>query len=182
MFFTFLKVSAILIIAVALLICIGVGFIRLIDYFEEHPYGSKELVKKVVYTSMALHTIFLLTGMPILQIVFSLAIQYLYASAFNNDEHTLLQLTDPKFLGGLFGSLVNYFLMLRFFTVYEKKLILFVPYLAIIWATPICFFFSVNATEDTIFVKKGGRRNKTYAGLFVDWVFSLGGKMKELKK
>lgn len=182
MVFTFLKVSAILLVAILLLICVGVGFIRLIDYFEEHPYGSKELVRKVVYTSMALHVLFLITGMPVLQIIFSLAIQYCYFTAFSSEEHTLLHVTDPKFIGGLIGSLVNYFLMLRFFTIYEKRLLLFVPYLCIIWATPICFFFSVNATEDAMFVKKGGRKNKTYAGLLVDWIFSLGGKVRELKR
>ncbi|ELA42355.1 uncharacterized protein VICG_00453 [Vittaforma corneae ATCC 50505] len=158
MIFTFLKVSVFLILGILALVGIGVGFIWLIDYFDANPYGSKELVQKVLYTSVALHVLFLLTGMPILQILYSLGVQYCFNTLF--DTYSLIRVEDPRFIGGLIGSLVNYFLMLRFFTVYEKKIILFIPYLCIIWATPVCFFFSISVNEDTLFVKKGGKKEQ----------------------
>lgn len=176
MTFAFLKISIFFLLGIAVLIGVGVGFIRLIDYFEENPYGSKELIRKIVYTSMALHILFLFTGMPILHILFSLAVQYCYNCLFN--VYPFVRLEDPKFIAGLLGSLINYFLMLRFFTIYEKRILLFIPYLCIIWATPICFFFSMTATEDALFIKKGGRKTKTYAGLLIDWIFTLGGKAR----
>lgn len=181
MSFVFLKISFFIILGILALVFIGVGFIRLVDYFDENPYGSKDLVQKVLYTSVALHVLFLITGMPILQIIFSLSIQYCLQTLF--DTYSEIRMNDPKLIAGFIGSLINYFLMLRFFTIYEKKLILFIPYLCIIWATPICFFFSISVSEDAIFIKKkGGKKNKTYAGVFLDWMLSLGGKVRELKK
>lgn len=179
MIIEFFKVSTILIFVAGLLICLGVGIIKLIDYLEENPYGSKDLIQKVVYTSIALHILFLVMGMPILQIIFSLTVQYSFNCMF--DTYPFIKPEDPKFIYGVVGSLINYFLMIRFISLSSSKVMMIIPYFLIIWASPVCFFFSMSATEDTLFVKKGGKKNKTYAGLFIEWIFSLGNKVKEIK-
>lgn len=179
MLLNFLKVTAILVLVIGFLICLGVCIIKLIDYLEENPYGSKDLIQKIVYTSVALHIVFLLSGMPFLQLLFSLSIQYSYNCMF--DSYPLVRPEDPKFIYGLVASLVNYFLMIRFISIKGIGFALIIPFFVIIWTTPICFFFSMSATENTVFLKKDGHKNKTYAGLLVDWLFSIGNKVKEMK-
>ncbi|KAM0681177.1 hypothetical protein GINT2_000371 [Glugoides intestinalis] len=167
----YIKSFFILIFVILLLILLGVGIIKFIEYLEDNPYGSKELIQKVVYTSVALHVLLFISGMQILQLAFSLSIQYTYNCMF--DSYPFIRPEDPKFIYGLIASLVNYFLMIRFVSMNSIRLIFILPYFLIIWATPICFFFSMSATEDALFIKKGGKKTRTYVGLCLDWLFSL---------
>lgn len=176
MILNFFKVTSILVLTVGLLISLGLGIIKLIDYLEENPYGSKALIQKIVYTSVAAHLLFLFMGMPILQILLSLSIQYAYHCLF--DIYPIVKPEDPRFIYGLVGSLVNYFLMIRFISMSNGSILAIIPYFAIIWSTPIFFFFSMSATEDALFIKKTGKRNKTYAGMAVEWAYSFGTKLK----
>lgn len=176
MLWNFMKLSFILILVIGLLIVLGVGTIKFIDYLEENPYGSKHLIQKMVYGSVAFHVVFLLLGVSIPQILFSLSIQYSYNCLF--DSYPVIRPEDPRFIYGLVGSLVNYFLMIRFISMNSVRILVMIPCFAIIWLTPVCFFFSMSATEDTLFVKKTGRKNKTYAGMLLDFLFSLGRKDK----
>ena len=173
----FLKVTSILLISVSLLIALGLGVIKLIDYLEENPYGSKALIQKIVYSCVAAHLIFLIMDMPILQILFSLSIQYAYHCLF--DIYPIVKPEDPRFIYGLVASLVNYFLMIRFISISNGSVLAIIPYFIIIWATPIFFFFSMSATEDALFIKKTGQKNKTYAGMALDWAFNFGKKLKD---
>lgn len=179
MFLDFLKVSFILVLVIGSLVVLGVGIIKFIDYLEENPYASKHFIQKIVYGSVAFHTVFLLIGISIPQILFSLSIQYSYNCLF--DSYPVIRPEDPKFIYGLVGSLINYFLMIRFISMNSIRLLVVVPCFFIVWLTPVCFFFSMSATEDTLFIKKTGRKNKTYAGMLLDFLFSLGRKDKANK-
>lgn len=179
MIVSFLKVTSILILTLSLVAACGLGVIKLIDYLEENPYGSKAFIQKIVYSSIMAHLIFLFMGMPILQILFSLSIQYAYHCLF--DIYPIVKPDDPRFIYGLVGSLVNYFLMIRFISLNDGSLLSIIPYFLIIWTTPIVFFFSMSATEDSLFVKKTGKKNKTYAGMALEWAFNLGNKLREKK-
>lgn len=174
MFWDLLKLSFILIVVIILLIILGVGIIKFIDYLEENPYASKHFIQKIVYSSVAFHIVFLLIGISIPQILFSLSIQYSYNCLF--DSYPVIRPEDPRFIYGLIGSLINYFLMIRFISMNSTKLLIVIPCFFIIWLTPVCFFFSMSATEDTLFIKKTGKKNKTYAGMLLDFLFSLGRK------
>lgn len=175
----FFKVSLVLILVIAFVIGIGVAIIKFIDYLEENPYGSKKLIEYILYTAVACHILFLFIGISIPQILFSLSIQYAYHCLF--DAYPIIKPEDPKFIYGLVASLVNYFLMIRFISTYNPGLLMIVPCFIIIWITPVCFFFSMSATEDTLFIKTKGKTNVTYAGKFIDWIFKLGREAKALK-
>lgn len=177
MILKFFKITSILILVAGALIGLGLGIIRLIDYLEENPYGSKDLIQKIIYASVIGHLVFLFMGMRLWQIIFSLSIQYTYHCLF--DVYPIVKPEDPRFIYGLVGSLVNYFFMIQFISTSNGHIALIIPYFIIIWTTPIFFFFSMSATEDALFVKKTGKRNKTYAGMALDWALSFGKKLKD---
>lgn len=177
MLLNFFKVTFILVVVVGILGLLGIGIIRLIDYLEENPYGSKELIKKIVYSSVVAHLIFLVMGMSWWQILFSLSIQYTYHCLF--DVYPIVKPEDPRFIYGLVGSLLNYFFMIRFISLSGSHVAFIIPYFIIIWTTPVFFFFSMSATEDALFIKKTGRKNKTYAGMALDWALSFGKRLKD---
>lgn len=169
-----------LVMVIGVIILAGVVCVRFIDYIEENPYGSKSLIEKIIYIVVGSHILFLFMRLPILHILFSLSISYAYNCLL--DSHAEIQTSDPRFLYGIIGSLVSYFLMIRFISIHHTSLLLIIPCFCIIWVVPICFFFSMSATEDTLFKKTKGGSTKTYAGQFVDYIFSLGKKSSELKR
>lgn len=171
MVLAYINTFFILLFIILFLILLGVGIIKFIEYLEDNPYGSKELIQKVVYASVALHVLLLIAGMRFWQLAFSLSIQYTYNCMF--DSYPFIRPEDPKFIYGLVASLINYFLMIRFISINSISLIFILPYFLIIWSTPICFFFSMSATEDALFIKKGGKKTRTYVGLCLDWLFSF---------
>lgn len=179
MVLNFIYVSFFVILAILCLVAISLGVIKLIDYLEENPYGSKDMIQNVVYASVALHILFLLSGMSYFQLLFSLSIQYCFNTMF--DVYPLIKPEDIRFIYGAIGSLVNYFLMIRFISVQKLSLLTIIPYFIIIWATPICFFFSMSASEDNLFLNKPGIKNKTYAGMAIDWVLKFGKKQEKAR-
>lgn len=169
-----LKIFLILFDITAIIVGIVLCIIKFIDYLDENPYASKKVIEKVVYSTVAGHLIFLFIGVPFLQILFSLSIQYSYHCLF--DSYPIIKPEDPRFIYGLVGSLINYFLMIRFVSIHTIGVFLLICSFTIVWITPVCFFFSMSATEETLFIKSKGRENKTYARIALDYI-SLYSKM-----
>jgi hypothetical protein len=169
----FIKTSFIFVAIVALIVGAGVATVRSIDYIEENPYAAKEKIQLVVYFVIFSHSFLLYHGIPIYHLALSLAIQYAFNCFF--DVYPVIRPEDPKFIFGLVGSLINHFLLIKFF--FDKSLgfISIILCFIIIWTTPFCFFFSMSAAEDNMFIKKSGKSNhKTYVRLAFESLMNLG--------
>ncbi|KAI5148317.1 hypothetical protein ENBRE01_0250 [Enteropsectra breve] len=172
MLWEFFKTTAILVLIVGLIGAIGVGAMRSIDFIEENPYAAREKIQKAIYAVIAAHALFLFLRVPILHILFSLSIQY----AFNTLFHTypFIKVEDPKFIYGIIASLVNHFLLIRFFINASYGLLFIAISFVIIWATPLSFFFSMSASDDALFDRSSGKATRTYVGLFLEYLMKLG--------
>lgn len=166
----FIKVTFVLCIIIALIIAAGIGIVKFIDYLDENPYASKDLIQNILYIAVGSHLLFLFIGVPFLQILFSLSIQYSYHCLF--DSYPIIKPEDYRFIYGLVGSLINYFLMIRFITVVNIRIITVILCFVVIWITPVCFFFSMSAGDETLFIKSKGRVSETYVGQFLKWIRS----------
>lgn len=180
MFLEFLQASLLFVAIVAGIIGGGIGIVRAIDYIEDNPYAAKEKIQMIVHGTMGMHALFLFMGLPIWHILFSFSIQYALHSLFV--LYPAIRPEDPRFIYGILGSLVNHFLFIKFFVDENKNILLIILSFIIIWVTPFCFFFSMSASDDNLFVKKNdGKGNKTYAGILVDWLMTVGRKRTAAK-
>ncbi|ORD95187.1 hypothetical protein ECANGB1_2768 [Enterospora canceri] len=177
MFLEFLKVSGIFVTIVAAVIGVCIVTIRSIEYIEENTYAAKEKIVKIIYFTMACYIFFMLKGMSFLHLLLGLGIQY----TFNILMHTYpaIKPEDPKFIGAVLGSLVNHFLMIKFFFDKSGSIFMIVFAFVIVWLTPFCMFFSMSATDDVLFVKNPNKPLKTYAGMFLDWLLHISKKRRE---
>ena len=177
MFFEFIKISSIFILIVVAVIAVCVGTIRAIEYIEENTYAAKSKIQNIIYFSMCCYVFFMLKGMPIWQILFGLGVQYTFHCLMNS--YPAIRPEDPRFLGGVLGSLVNHFLMIKFFFEKSGNILIIIFAFAIVWLTPFCFFFSMSATDDVLFVKNSNKHVKTYAGMLLDYLLNLGKKNQQ---
>lgn len=174
MIFEFLKTSFIFVAVIATLAIAGVAIVRSIDYIEENTYAVKSRIQAVVYTVIGLHAYMMFIGMPIWHVLLSLSIQYAFNCFF--ESYPVVRPEDPKFIYGVLGSLVNHFLLIRVFIQQSSSFVTVALCFVIIWTTPFCFFFTMSASEDALFIKKTGKGTKTYAGLALDWLWNFGRK------
>lgn len=172
MILEFLKTTAIFISIIGVIIIGGVAIVRSIEYIEENTYAVKDTIQKIVYTVMALHVYMLYMGMPLWHALFSMSIQYAFHCFF--DVYPVIRPEDPKFIYGVLGSLVNHFLLIRMFINQSSGFVTVVLCFIIIWMTPFCFFFTMSASEDALFVKKTGKGTKTYVGIALEWLWNFG--------
>jgi Transmembrane adaptor Erv26 len=177
MIYDFLKSSFIFLSIIALIVAAGVATVRSIDYIEENPYAAKEKIQNLVYFVIFSHLFLLYQGIPLYHLAISLSIQYAFNCFF--ESYPIIKPEDPKFIYGLIGSLINHFLLIKFF--FDKSIGFFSIVLCfiIIWATPFGFFFSMSAAEDNMFIKKAGRPNhKTYVRMAFEALMNIGKKDK----
>jgi len=153
---------------------IGIGAVRSINYIEENPYAAKEKIQMIVYGIIASHMFFMIIRLPLYVIIFSLTIQYAFNALF--DSYPFIKPEDPKFLYGVLASLVNHFLLIKFFVGHSYGIIVVILSFIIIWATPFCFFFSMSAADDAPFANHSGKSTKTYVGMAFDWLMTIGKK------
>lgn len=158
----------------------GIGIIRFIEYLEENPYGSQKLLGQIIIGVISSHILFLYLRISIWHILLSLSIQYCFYCLL--DSHAEIETTDPRFIYGLVGSLINYFLMIRFISIYNTPVGYIFPCFLIVWITPICFFFSMSATEDAPFKKPRRGQPKSYGKKILDFIMSIGKKDVSLKE
>lgn len=171
MILDFLKTSFTLIICISLVVAVGVTIVRSIEYIENNIYGVKDTIMKILFTVIALHLYFLFLGMPFWHLIFSLSIQAVFYSLF--DVYPMVKPEDPKFLYGVFASLINHFLLVRLFMNRETGIIHIMLCFIIIWTTPFCFFFTMSATDDVPFIPASGRTTKTLAGKLIEWMMNF---------
>lgn len=180
MIYEFFKTSAIFVAVVSALIGAGVGVVKAIDYIEENPHAAKSKIQMVVYGVVVAHIYLLITGVSIFHIIFSLVIQYTFNTFFST--YPIVKPEDPRFIFGVIASFVNHFLMIKHFFSLTPTIFSVIISFAIIWITPFCFFFSMSASEDTLFASGSGKKGgKTYAGIALDWVLKLGKKPEKNK-
>lgn len=180
MLFEFLKTTLIFITVITAVVLAGIGIVRGIDYIEENPYAAKERIQMVVYTAIALHAFLLYLRVPIYHLLLSLSIQYALQTLFA--AYPLIKPEDPRFIYGVLGSLVNHFLLIKFFVDHSYGVAVVAMSFLVIWTTPFCFFFSMSASEDNLFVKSSGKATKTYAGILLEWLMTVGKRQMEARK
>lgn len=171
MFFEFIKISLIFVFIVAAIIGVCVGTIRSIDYIEQNTYAAKNKIQNIIYFSMGCYAFFLFKGMPLWQLLIGLAVQYTFHCLMAT--YPAIKPEDMRFLGGVLGSLVNHFLMIKFFFEKSGSVFLIIFAFTIVWLTPFCFFFSMSATDDLLFIKNPGKPVKTYAGIILDYLLNI---------
>lgn len=176
----FLLTCIIVALVVLVIILIGIGIIRFIDYLEENPYGSKAAIEKIIFGVYASHVLLLFLGVSLWQILFSLSIQYSYHCLL--DSHAEIETSDSRFIYGLVASLINYFLMIRFISMHNTALVYVIPCFLVIWITPVCFFFSMSATEDAPFKKPRRGESKSYGKKILNYLMTLGKKDTVMKE
>lgn len=176
MFFDFLKISGIFVLIIVSVIAICIITIRSIEYIEENTYAAKDKIQKIIYFSMLTYIFFMLKGMSFIHLSLGLGIQYTFNCLMNN--YPAIKPEDPRFIAGVLGSLVNHFLMIKFF--FEKSGGIFIVIFAfiIVWLTPFCFFFSMSATDDVLFINNSNKHVKTYAGILLEYLLNIGKRNK----
>lgn len=169
--------SSIFVLIVVTVIAVCIGTIRSIEYIEENTYAAKDKIQKIIYFSMGCYVFFLMKGIPLWHLLMGLGIQYTFHCLMHN--YPAVRPEDPRFIGGVIGSLINHFLMIKFFFEKSGNIFLIIFAFAIVWLTPFCFFFSMSATDDVLFVKTQNRQVKTYAGMLLDYCLNLGKKNRD---
>lgn len=176
MFFEFLKISFTFVAVVAAVIGICVGTIRSIEYIEENTYAAKSKIQSIIYICMGFYIFFLLKGLPFWHLLVGLGVQYTFHCLLHT--YPAIRPEDPCFLIGVLGSLVNHFLMIKFFFEKSGGVLMIIFAFLLVWLTPFCFFFSMSATDDVLFVKNSHKPVKTYAGMVLDYLLNLGKRQK----
>jgi hypothetical protein len=150
--------------AVGGLLGIGLGIIKAIDYIEDQAYAAKKHIETIIQVSMGFHVIMLLRGVSIFQILFSLSIQYSFFCLL--DLYPLIKMDNPYFIYGTVASLMNHFLVIRLLFQNNVLGLEIIFYFLLIWITPFCFFISLSANDEVIFVK-GKSSSSTLIGNFL---------------
>ena len=175
----FLKSTFTLLAVIGIFVGLCVLIIRSVRHIENNVYGVKETIRKIVFAVIALHIYLLYIGVPLWHLAFSLTIQYAFYQFF--DSYPVIKPEDPKFLYAVIASLVNHFLMIRVFIVHEIGVINIVLCFLHIWTTPFCFFFTMSASDNLMFLskdaKKSNRPTKTFAGQALDWLLNIRNKV-----
>lgn len=179
MILDFLSTTSIFLFIIVILVGLGIGIIRAIDYIEENPHAAKSKIQAVLYLAVALHLFFLIIEVPLYHIIFSLSIHYTFNSFFST--YPVIKPEDPRFIYGVLGSFINHFLLIRFFFNKSPNILSVILSFFVIWITPFSFFFSMSAAEDTLFVNRSKKDHKTYAGMALNWLLTLGKKSETNK-
>jgi hypothetical protein len=166
----FFKSLFLVVAAVGGLLGIGLGIIKAIDYIEDQAYAAKKHIEKIVQVSMGLHVIMLLRGVSILQILFSLSIQYSFFCLL--DLYPLIKMDNPYFIYGTIASLINHFLVIRLLFQHDIYGLEIVLYFLLIWITPFCFFMSLSANDEVIFIKGKTSSNTLIGNFLKKYVFA----------
>lgn len=178
MLFDFFKISFIFVFIIAAVIGVCIGTIRSIEYIEENTYAAKQKIQNLIYGVLLCHIYLLWAGVPIYHLLLSLSIQYTF-NCFMRD-YPAIKPEDFRFIYGVVGSLINHFLMIKFFFDRHCGVVTIIFCFILVWATPFAFFFSMSATDDVLFVKNQGQQNvKTYAGMLLDYLLNLGKRTKK---
>ncbi|KAH9410562.1 putative transmembrane adaptor Erv26 [Ordospora pajunii] len=144
------------------ILAFGMGIIKAIDYIEDRAYAAKKYIATIVQISMGLHFVFLLRGVSILHILFSLSIQYSFYCLL--ELYPLVKMDNPYFIYGTIASLINHFLVIRM--VFSKSKVYGLEIIfsfALIWITPFCFFLSLSANDEALMIK-GKKASPTMIG------------------
>lgn len=165
MLYVFFKSLLLIATSITSLLGLGLGIVKAIDYIEDKAYAAKKHIEAIIQVSAALHIILLFRGVPIFQILFSLSIQYAFYCIL--DIYPLVKMDNPYFIYGTIASLLNHFLVIRLIfakpAVYGLEIVF---YFALIWITPFCFFLSLSANDEVLFVK-GKTSSNTLIGNFL---------------
>ncbi|KAI4291320.1 hypothetical protein PAPHI01_0594 [Pancytospora philotis] len=180
MIYEFFRNSFLFVFVIALIIVFGIAVARFIDYIGDNTYAMKDTLQTVVYTVMGLHIYMMFIGMPLWHVLFSLSIQYAFNCFF--EVYPVVKPEDPKFIYGVLASLVNHFLLIRMFIKNTSNLLNVALCFVLIWATPFCFFFTMSAAEDFMFVDGSRRVTKTYFSRLVTWLWNFGREKAGLDK
>lgn len=161
----FLKSLLLILGSIGGLIGLGIGIVKAIDYIEDKAYAAKKHIESIIQISAGLHIILLLRGVSIFQILFSLSIQYAFYCLL--DIYPLVKMDNPYFIYGTIASLLNHFLVIRLLFskpgIYGAEIVL---YFALVWTTPFCFFLSLSANDEVLFVR-GKASPNTIIGSFL---------------
>lgn len=164
MFFVFLKSLFLVAVSITVLFMFGLGIVNAIDYIEDKAYAAKKHIGTIIQVSSVLHAILLFRGVSILQILFSLSVQYAFYCLL--DIYPLVKMDNPYFIYGTVASLLNHFLVIRLIfakpAVYGLEIVF---YFALIWITPFCFFLSLSANDEVLFVKGKATSNTLIGNL-----------------
>lgn len=165
MMLVFVKSLFLIIGSIGSLLGIGLGIVKSIDYIEDRAYAAKKHIETIVQVSAGLHVVLLLRGVSFLQVLFSLSVQYSFYCLL--DMYPLVKMDNPYFIYGTVASLINHFLTIRLIfsrsVVYGMEVVF---YFVLIWVTPFCFFLSLSANDEALFVK-GKTQSNTLVGNFL---------------
>lgn len=158
----FFKSLFILAASVSGIIGFGVGIIKAIEYIEDKAYAAKKHIEKIIQVSALLHIILLFRGVSILQILFSLTIQYSFFCLL--EAYPTIKMENPFFVYGSVASLINHFLVIRFLFTSKIRILEIVFHFLLIWITPFCFFVSLSANDEVLIVSGDRKINNTFIG------------------
>ncbi len=179
MFIQAFKFSFAVLLLTVIIISSVIGIIRFIEYIEENTYAAKNKIQKIIYISAALHILEFFNGVSYYSIAIGLIVIYCFNIVLMS--YPDIPTMEPPFLLGIVGALINHFLLIKCFM--ENSTGVFFCIYAFIhcWIVPFCFFFSMSATDNLLFVRKDQKRIKTYAGMFKDFIMNIGKKSRRVE-
>lgn len=166
----FLKSLFLILGSIGGLVGFGIGIVKAIDYIEDKAYAAKKHIEAIIQISAGLHVVLFFRGVSILQILFSLSIQYAFYCLL--DIYPLVKMDNPYFIYGTLASLLNHFLVIRL--IFSKSVVYgteIVFYFALVWITPFCFFLSLSANDEVLFVRGKPSSNTLIGSLLKKYLY-----------
>ena len=169
MILLFFKSIAILVSIVGGIVLLGAGLLNSVSFIEDRAYAAKRRIDYIIRAICVCHIILWFRNVSVLIVLYSLAVQYIFYCIL--DVYPAFEPTNPFFVGGTVGALINHFLFLRELVLNKLNVVETVLYfVAFVWVTPFCFFLSLGANDES-FATRNKKKRATLLGNLVKKVY-----------